>query len=83
MYADQASGLGPELAVMDVWPDDWRKGRWIDHVDEWQRAGKPGGKPPGVLDPAPPVKAGERKDYYLRVGTYLSRPEVRSFTAVS
>jgi len=76
MYADQESGLGPELARMDMWPGDWRKGRWIDHVEEWQRAGKPGDKPPGVRDLAPPVKAGEKKDYHLEVGTYLSRPEV-------
>jgi hypothetical protein len=76
MYADQASGLGPELAIMDTWPGDWRDGRWMKHVEEWQRAGKPGGKPPGVKDLAPPVKDGERRDYRLRVATYLSRPEV-------
>ena len=77
MYADQASGLGPELARMDPWPGDWKAGKWIDHVEEWQRAGQPGGKPPGVGELAPPVKPGEKKDYQLEVGTYLSRPEVR------
>ena len=76
MYADQASGLGPELARMDGWPGDWRKGRWIDHVDAWQRSGSPGGKPPGVKDLSPPVKSGQQKDYHLDVSTYLSRPEV-------
>jgi mannosyl-oligosaccharide alpha-1,2-mannosidase len=75
MYADQASGLGPELARMDGWPGDWRKGRWIDHVDAWQRSGSPGGKPPGVKDLSPPVKSGQQKDYHLDVSTYLSRPE--------
>jgi hypothetical protein len=79
MYADQASGLGPELVRMDAWPGDWRGGRWIDHVKEWQRGGSPGGKPPGVRDLAPPVQAGEPRDYFLQVGTYLSRPEVRFF----
>jgi hypothetical protein len=77
MYVDQASGLGPELAMMDMWPGDWREGRWMNHVDTWQNLGRPGGKPPGVNDPAPPAKADERRDYQLRVATYLSRPEVR------
>jgi hypothetical protein len=81
MYADQASGLGPELVRMDAWPGDWRGGRWIDHVEEWQRGGSPGGKPPGVRDLAPPVQAGEPRDYFLQVGTYLSRPEVLFFFA--
>lgn len=76
MYADQESGLGPELVRMDMWPGDSRRGRWVDHVDEWQRVGRPGNKPPGVRDLAPPVKAGEHKDYILEVGTYFSRPEV-------
>ena len=76
MYADQESGLGPELARMDQWPGNWRDGRWIEHVEEWQRTGGPGDKPPGVRDLAPPTKAGEPKDYFLQVGTYLSRPEV-------
>lgn len=76
MYADQASGLAPELALMHTWPADWRDGRWIDHVEAWQRAGAPGGKPPGVHEPAPPAAAGAAKDYTIAVGTYLSRPEV-------
>jgi mannosyl-oligosaccharide alpha-1,2-mannosidase len=79
MYADQESGLGPELARMDAWPGDWRAGKWIDHVEEWQRAGGPGDKPPGVGNLAPPAKTGEMKDYHLEVGKYLSRPEVRFY----
>ncbi|EJD35550.1 seven-hairpin glycosidase [Auricularia subglabra TFB-10046 SS5] len=75
MYADQASGLGPELAGFRAWPEDWRKGRWMAHVDEWRRVGSPGGKPPGVGNLAPPVKNGANKDYDIRVGSYLSRPE--------
>jgi len=63
------------LARMDGWPEDWRKGRWIDHVEAWQAAGRPGGKPPGVRDLAPPVKSGEKTDYYIESNTYLSRPE--------
>ena len=76
MYADQESGLGPELARMDAWPGHWSKGRWIDHVEEWRQAGQPGDKPPGVGELAPPAKPGEKMDYQLEVGTYLSRPEV-------
>ena len=77
MYADQASGLGPELAIMDMWPGDWHDGRWMKHVEEWKRSGRIGGKPPGVLNRSPPARTGEKKDYYLSVASYLSRPEVR------
>jgi len=76
MYADQASGLGPELVGVEAWPEDYKKGRWVTHVEEWKRVGKPGGKPPGVGNPPPPVKPGEPKDYGIRVNSYLSRPEV-------
>ena len=76
MYVDQASGLGPELAIMDAWPEDWRDGLWIKHVEEWTNAGRIGGKPPGVLNLSPPARPGEERDYYLAVPSYLSRPEV-------
>ncbi|KZV97787.1 seven-hairpin glycosidase [Exidia glandulosa HHB12029] len=75
MYADQPSGLGPELAGFDWWRADAREGKWIKAVEEWRRVGSPGGKPPGVGDLAPPVKPGEAKDYNIRVGSYLLRPE--------
>jgi mannosyl-oligosaccharide alpha-1,2-mannosidase len=77
MYADQESGLGPDVAKMDAWPGDWKAGKWIDHVDVWQRAGRPGHKPPGVSNLAPPVKSGKTKDYQIQSNIYLSRPEVR------
>jgi mannosyl-oligosaccharide alpha-1,2-mannosidase len=76
MYADQESGLGPDIAKMDAWPGDWRAGKWIDHVDVWERAGRPGNKPPGVNDLAPPAKFGKTKDYQIQSDSYLSRPEV-------
>ena len=76
MYADQESGLGPDVAKMDAWPGDWREGKWIDHVEAWQHAGAPGNKPPGVSSLAPPAKAGNTKDYQIETDTYLSRPEV-------
>jgi len=76
MYADQASGLGPDVATMDAWPGNWREGKWIYHVEVWQRAGMPGNKPPGVGGLAPPAEAGETKDYHIKTDTYLSRPEV-------
>jgi hypothetical protein len=65
------------LVVMDLWTGDWKNGRWIDSVEEWQRTGRPGGKPPGVRDLAPPVKKGEPSDYRIQDRKYLSRPEVR------
>jgi mannosyl-oligosaccharide alpha-1,2-mannosidase len=81
MYADQPSGLGAELVLMDRWegPEGWKGGRWIESVERWEKEGGAigGGKPPGVEHLAEVVKPGEgRMDYSIRVGTYLSRPEV-------
>lgn len=51
-------------------------GRWMDHVREWEKAGRPGGLPPGIKDPQP-VLTGQR-DYVNTKSGYLLRPEVRS-----
>ncbi|TCD69473.1 hypothetical protein EIP91_007599 [Steccherinum ochraceum] len=46
-------------------------GRWMEHVKEWESAGRPGGVPPGVKDPKPVMKglrdyANKRREYFLR-----------------
>lgn len=51
-------------------------GRWMDHVREWENAGRPGDLPPGIKDPQP-VLTGQR-DYVNTKSGYLLRPEVRS-----
>ncbi|KAH8103862.1 glycoside hydrolase [Cristinia sonorae] len=50
-----------------------KQGKWVDHVKEWDRAGRPGGGPPGVKDPKPMVDG--LKDYANTRHEYLLRPE--------
>ena len=70
-YADQEMGLGPEEMRMS------KKGRrWMEVVDEWELAGRPGEVPPGMEEPEP-EKNGTKRDYYGRPNDYLLRPEVR------
>ena len=73
-YADQPSGLGPDIMVMDSWTGSG-SGRWMDHVNDWIKAGRPGDVPPGLHEP-PPAKGGNGQDYRISRGDYLLRPEV-------
>jgi len=76
-YADQATGLGPDEMKMDRWADD-KQGRWMTHVERWEKEGRPGGVPPGLRE-VPPEKS-EKWDYHHQKTTYLLRPEtVESF----
>ncbi|KAF8074901.1 glycoside hydrolase family 47 protein [Lyophyllum atratum] len=88
-YADMATGLGGDEMVMNVtgWASDASgtdgnvggKGRWMDHVKEWERKGRPMGVPPGVGE-VKPVKESEGREYRLQKGGYLLRPEtIESF----
>jgi mannosyl-oligosaccharide alpha-1,2-mannosidase len=73
-YADQATGLGPDEMVMDKWPGGGHAGRWIEHVEEWEKEGRPGGAPPGLQE-VPTEKEADR-DYIIHKPSYLLRPEV-------
>lgn len=79
-YADHETGLGPDEMDMEDWNDDPAgvQGKWVDHVKEWKRKGRPGDVPPGLQE----VQTKERgqRDYSTRQGAYLLRPEVRSFS---
>jgi mannosyl-oligosaccharide alpha-1,2-mannosidase len=80
LYADQATGVGPEEVVFEPYePDDWESGRWANHVDEWIRQGKPARGLKGVHGLSPPRrgKPGLPLDYKYRNAAYLMRPEVR------
>ncbi|KAI0796069.1 glycoside hydrolase [Abortiporus biennis] len=86
LYADHPSGLAPDEVFFDRAPasgDDstskeFKEGRWLEHLRDWEQKGKPGGIPPGLAD-APPV-VNERRDYNTRKSSYLLRPEtVESF----
>jgi Glycosyl hydrolase family 47. len=72
-YADQATGLGPDEMVMDSWPLH-ESGRWVHHMDQWEKAGRPGGRPPGLRDV--PAESKEHRDYTANKPAYLLRPEV-------
>lgn len=73
-YADQATGLGPDEMIIDQWAEGNKAGTWLSHVKEWEDAGRPGDKPPGLRE-VPTMAAGER-DYRARKSAYLLRPEV-------
>jgi mannosyl-oligosaccharide alpha-1,2-mannosidase len=69
MYADQPSGLGPEVVVFDSWArtgpeipaqpnrpgEGWARELWMKHVRSWEQDGRKGGKPPGVGNAGMPV----------------------------
>jgi mannosyl-oligosaccharide alpha-1,2-mannosidase len=73
-YWDQVSGLGPDEMTMEPWPGETHAGRWIEHVEAWEREGGVGGVPPGLHD-VPREEEGKR-DYYPTKRAYLLRPEV-------
>jgi mannosyl-oligosaccharide alpha-1,2-mannosidase len=72
-YADQATGLGPDEMKMAHWEDD-KQGKWMAHVERWEKEGRPGGVPPGLRE-VPPAKK-EDWEYAHQKTTYLLRPEV-------
>lgn len=49
-------------------------GLWLNQIEQWEAAGKPGGLPPGLRE-GPPMPAGTR-DYRPAKAAYLLRPEV-------
>ena len=87
LYADQATGIGPEEVVFEPYDsdssdsDEWESGRWINHVNEWLDEGKPEGKLKGVHNLSPPRRG--RVDLPLDYGykrpEYFMRPEVSLF----
>ncbi|TRM62777.1 glycoside hydrolase [Schizophyllum amplum] len=72
-YADTPTGLGPDGVSMTHYAGA-DEGRWLAHVERWERAGRPGGKPPGV-HPAGKVEGKEDLDYRFKSPAYLLRPE--------
>ncbi|KAF8528811.1 seven-hairpin glycosidase [Hysterangium stoloniferum] len=76
MYADAESGLGAEAVTFD---NGWagKPEKWVESVEKWEKAGKKGGKPPGVMGPeeGKPMKGSKGKDYAINKNTYLLRPE--------
>ncbi|TFK26236.1 mannosyl-oligosaccharide alpha-1,2-mannosidase [Coprinopsis marcescibilis] len=80
-YADTKSGLGPDVILMKPFgtAGDQSSSRWVDHVDQWQNRGKPGGRPPGTLD-AVPEPDPTKREWTAVKSTYLLRPEtIESF----
>lgn len=90
MYADQPSGLGPEVVAMahDTHVGGKvadRQGKlWIEAVEEWRKGGKHGPlpglgekKPIMYTRPEKSTIAGGPWDYVVRRTEYFLRPEVR------
>ena len=71
-YADSKTGLGPE--VMSFREEKIGR-RWVDALADWERAGRPGGVPPGV-NQTQPVTPGEDTEYVVADSQYILRPEV-------
>lgn len=61
--------------TMDSWSEGNEAARWVNHVEEWEAAGRPGGIPPGVREM--PTEGPGNRDYQSRKTGYLLRPEVR------
>ncbi|KAI0729958.1 glycoside hydrolase [Fomitopsis betulina] len=80
-YADHDTGLGPDVMRMDHIVRNEKNpygGLWLNQIEQWEAAGKPGGLPPGLRE-GPPMPAGTR-DYRPAKAAYLLRPEtVESF----
>ncbi|KAF8967669.1 glycoside hydrolase [Flammula alnicola] len=81
-YNDQASGLGPEEVQMKAWlsPEGELLGRWMTHVEEWEKLGKKGTGPPGTSQTEQHAPSLEDREYTLLRPQYLLKPElVESF----
>lgn len=75
-YADQATKLGPDVMIMDPWTEGNRAGTWVNHLKDWEEAGRPGGVPPGLREV--PIMGPGNRDYGARKTEYLLRPEASS-----
>ncbi|KAF8159589.1 glycoside hydrolase family 47 protein [Crassisporium funariophilum] len=77
-YADQMTGLGPEEVQMDAWrgPEGEEKGRWMDHVDEWEKKGKKGNGPPGTKESEVYESRAEEREYVPLRAWYLLKSEL-------
>ncbi|KJA15407.1 glycoside hydrolase family 47 protein [Hypholoma sublateritium FD-334 SS-4] len=67
-YADQLSGLGPDLMNM---PQGGKK--WVGEIGRWKAEGRQG-KPPGTSEPRP-ERDPTHRDYSATNARYLLRPE--------
>ncbi|KAJ8508704.1 hypothetical protein ONZ45_g9039 [Pleurotus djamor] len=68
-YADQASGLGPDVVQFSTGGQ-----LWVDALEEWESEGRPGKIPPG-LGEVVPAQSSEQRDYWDSSSVYLLRPE--------
>ncbi|KAF9466320.1 glycoside hydrolase family 47 protein [Collybia nuda] len=66
-YADQSSGLGPDVMAMEPGP------KWIDQLKIWETEGRKGNIPPGLKEGG--TKPRKSRDYRNSYPVYLLRPE--------
>ncbi|THH10720.1 hypothetical protein EW146_g8290 [Bondarzewia mesenterica] len=82
LYADAATGLAPDEVQMVSWSSAnvTGSGRWVDHLREWEDAGREGGIPPGVRHVKSERGGEPLREYRARKTGWLLRPEaVESF----
>jgi len=82
LYADSLTGLGPEEVRFQSYKgiDDYESGRWIHHLQEWEKRSRKSSKPPGLQTPVPQRRDNadsRHKDYYYTDRLWLCRPEAR------
>lgn len=92
MYHDSKSGLAPDEVRMldfenwsenkfarDITAERVNEGLWVNQIGKWEKAGKPGGTPPGVPSLGQSVGREEdptQREYQPIKDSYLLRPEV-------
>ncbi|KAF7770505.1 CAZyme family GH47 [Agaricus bisporus var. burnettii] len=96
MYHDSKSGLAPDEVRMldfenwsenkfarDITAEEVNEGLWVNQIGKWEKAGKPGGTPPGVPSLGQNVERKEdptQREYQPIKDSYLLRPEtIESF----
>ena len=71
---DLFEGLGAEDVMFET-----SNPKWIDVLKKWERGRKAGDLPPGVAKNFVTQSSDDTRDYRIRDGRWLSRPEVRTY----
>ncbi|KAF8607300.1 seven-hairpin glycosidase [Ceratobasidium sp. AG-I] len=70
IYEDSQTGLGAEDVMFET-----SNLKWVDVLKKWERGRKAGDLPPGVAKDFTPQSSDAARDYRIRDGRWLSRPE--------
>ncbi|KAG8721769.1 hypothetical protein FRC08_010401 [Ceratobasidium sp. 394] len=70
VYEDMETGIGAEEVMFET-----GNPKWIDILKKWERGRRVGDLPPGVVKDFIRRGSSEERDYRIRDGRWLSRPE--------